>query len=267
MNRIHDAFARARSEGRGALIVYLCAGDPSLEATRDIVWAVEDAGADMVELGMPYSDPIADGPTIQAAAERALKAGTKVAGVIDCAARIRERSEVPLVVLSSISPLFRFGLERFAQEAREAGIDGVLLSDLPPEEASDWCNLAARSALGTVFLVSPATPAERVRDVAALSTGFVYAVSRAGVTGAREELPADLPDLVQRIRAATDRPVAVGFGISTAEQVRAVCGVADGAIVGSAVVSVIAEAGDNPAPAAARFVRELAAGTSRRQQQ
>lgn len=266
MNRIHDAFARARAEGRGALIVYVCAGDPSLEATRDIVWAIEDAGADMVELGMPYSDPIADGPTIQAAAQRALKAGTKVAGVIECAARIRERSEIPLIIMSSVSPLFRFGLERFAQEAHEAGIDGVLLSDLPPEESDEWCDLGAGNDLGTVFLVSPATPAERVRRVAARSTGFVYAVSRAGVTGAREELPPDLPDLVRRIRAATDRPVAVGFGISTAEQVRAVCEVADGAIVGSAVVSVIAEAGEDPAPAAARFVKELAAGTSRRAQ-
>lgn len=266
MNRIHDAFARARSEGRGALIVYVCAGDPSLDATRDIAWAIEEAGADLVELGMPYSDPIADGPTIQAAAQRALKAGTKVAGVIECAAQIRERSEIPLVVMSSVSPLFRFGLARFAQEARAAGIDGVLLSDLPPEEADEWCATAAANNLGTVFLVSPATPAERVGGVAGRSTGFVYAVSRAGVTGARAQLPADLPDLVQRIRASTDRPVAVGFGISTAQQVQAVCEVADGAIVGSAVVSVIAEAGEAPAPAAAEFVKELAAGASRRAQ-
>lgn len=260
MNRIQAAFAKAKAEGRGALIIYVCAGDPSLEATREIAVAIAGAGADLVELGIPYTDPIADGPTIQAAAKRALKAGTKLAGVIECAAQIRAQSPVPLVVMSSVSPLFRFGLERFAQEAAEAGVDGVLLSDLPPEESVQWRALAAEAGLQTVFLVSPQSSEARVAAACTATTGFVYAVSRAGTTGARAELPPDLADLICRIRAATDKPVAVGFGVSTPEQVRTVWGLADGAIVGSAVVKVIAEGGDDPVGKAEAFVRELAAG-------
>lgn len=261
MQRIEAAFETAKAENRGTLIIYVCAGDPSLDATREIVLAVERAGADIVELGVPYTDPIADGPTIQAAAQRALKAGAKVAGVLGCAAQIRQESDIPLVIMSSISPIFRFGLERFAQEAKASGIDGILLSDMPPEEGAEWCEIAAQNQLGTVFLVSPATPEARISVAAEATTGFVYAVSRAGTTGARAELPEDLPDLIQRIRSVTDKPVAVGFGISTPEQVRSVCSIADGAIVGSAVVKVIAEAADDPAPAAEEFVRQLASGT------
>jgi tryptophan synthase alpha chain len=257
MDRLNAAFAAAKDAGRGALIIYVCAGDPSLDATAEIVVALERAGADVVELGVPYSDPIADGPTIQAAAARALKAGAKVAGVLACAARIRERSQIPLVIMSSVSPLFRFGLERFAAEAAAAGVDGVLLSDLPPEESGEWNELARRNELKTVFLVSPNTPPERVAKAAAATTGFVYAVSHAGVTGARSELPPHLKELVGGIRKVSERPVAIGFGISTAAHVRQVWEVADGAIVGSAVVKVIAANAQNPAPAAAEFVRGL----------
>ena len=269
MSRIHEAFGKAKAEGRGALIIYVCAGDPSLEATRDIVLAIAEAGADIVELGVPYTDPIADGPTIQAAAKRALKGGAKVAGVLECAAQIRAQSEIALVVMSSVSPLFRFGLERFGAEAKAAGIDGVLLSDLPPEESAEWRGIAAANGLQTVFLVSPQSSEARVQAAVAASTGFVYAVSRAGTTGARTELPADLPELIRRIRAGAGNgdvscfPVAVGFGISTPEQVRTVCGIADGAIVGSAVVKVIAEAGERAAEAAGELVRALAEGTIR----
>lgn len=265
MDRIGAAFAAAKDAGRGALIIYVCAGDPSLEATAQIVWALERAGADIVELGVPYSDPIADGPTIQAAAARALKAGAKVAGVLDCAARIRERSQIPLVTMSSVSPLFRFGLERFADQAAAAGIDGVLLSDLPPEESGQWTALAREAALKTIFLVSPNTPPERVAKATAATTGFVYAVSHAGVTGARSELPPNLRELVERIRAVSQRPVAVGFGISTAQHVRQVWEVADGAIVGSAVVKVIEANPQNPAPAVEEFVRRLRGTEDQRQ--
>jgi len=180
-----------------------------------------------------------------------------VAGVLACAARIRERSQIPLVIMSSVSPLFRFGLERFAAEAAAAGVDGVLLSDLPPEESGEWNELARRNELKTVFLVSPNTPPERVAKAAAATTGFVYAVSHAGVTGARSELPPHLKELVGGIRKVSERPVAIGFGISTAAHVRQVWEVADGAIVGSAVVKVIAANAQNPAPAAAEFVRGL----------
>lgn len=260
MSRIQQAFSQAKVEGRGALILYLCAGDPSLAATRDIVWAIEEAGADLVELGVPYSDPVADGPTIQAAAKRALKGGARVAGVLECVAQIRERSQIPLVIMSSVSPLFRFGLDAFATEAAAAGLDGVLLADLPPEESGEWRSLAEANHLSTVFLVSPATPPARIKLAADATTGFVYAVSRAGVTGARTELPPQLPEMIARIREVTDKPVAVGFGVSTHEHVRSVWQVADGAIVGSALVKVIAEAGENPAPAAAAFVRSLRGG-------
>lgn len=259
MQRIEDAFSRAKSESRGALVVYVCAGDPSLDVTRDVVLSVAAAGADIVELGIPYTDPVADGPTIQAAARRSLEGGTRVAGVLECAAQIRAQSDVPLVVMSSISPTFRFGLERFAGEAKAAGIDGVLFSDLPLEESGPWQAAAATSGLGTVFLVAPSTPQERMARISEATTGFVYAVARAGTTGARADLPEDLPYMLGRMREVTDKPIAVGFGISTPEQVRRVCAIADGAIVGSAVVRVIAEAKD-PAAEAGAFVAELAKG-------
>lgn len=259
MNRILAAFSAARSENRGALVVYVCAGDPSLEVTRDVVLAIAQAGADVVELGIPYTDPVADGPTIQAAARRALEGGTRVAGVLECAAQIRAQSQVPLVVMSSISPTFRFGLDRFAAEAKASGIDGVLFSDLPIEESGPWQEAAAAREVGTVFLVAPSTPQERMKRIAQATTGFVYAVARAGTTGAREKLPEELPAMLQRLRTTTDKPIAVGFGISTPEQVRTVCSLADGAIVGSAVVKTIAEAAD-PAAAAAELVGKLAEG-------
>lgn len=264
MERIHQAFAAARDENRGALVVYVCAGDPSLEVTREVVLAAAAAGADIIELGIPYTDPIADGPVIQAAASRALEAGARLAGVLQCAAQIREQSPVPLVVMSSVSPLFRFGLQRFATEAKAAGIDGVLLSDLPLEESVNWCEIAQTHDLGTVFLVSPSTPPKRAARITAATTGFVYLVSRAGVTGARAELPPELPQLVESIRATTDLPIAVGFGVSTPAHVQQVSRIADGAIVGSAVVKLIEEAGAADAPReAGRFVSELVAGTRR----
>jgi len=257
MERIQAAFDDARTTGAGALVIYVCAGDPSLEATREIVPAVARAGADIVELGIPYTDPIADGPTIQAAAKRSLQAGATVAGVLQCAAQIRDQSQVPLVIMSSVSPLFRFGLERFARQAAQAGVDGVLLSDLPSHESDEWCAAAATNGVATVHLVAPSSSDQRLRAAADRTTGFIYAVSRAGVTGARDDLPEGLPRFVGRIRDITDKPVAVGFGISTAQQVGSVLQIADGAVVGSAVVQAIVDAPDDPAVAAEKFVRGL----------
>ena len=264
MNSIQQTFANSRQAGRGVLVVYVTAGDPSLEETVKIVTTVADSGAGIVELGIPYSDPLADGPTIQAASQRALTAGATIQGVFDCAAQIRQHTSIPLVIMTCYNPILQFGPEAFAQEASKVGIDGILASDLPPSEAEQWCAIAAEHELATVFLVAPTTPPQRVARVVECTTGFVYAVARPGVTGARDELPNDLKNSVARIREGTDLPIAVGFGISTPEQVGAVCDIADGAIVGSAVINIIAEASDSEArlQQVSQFTRDLAAATS-----
>ena len=262
MARLDASFARARAEHRGHLIVYLTAGDPSLEATAELVLAFQEAGVDAVELGIPFSDPLADGPIIQAAAQRALDRGCTVRGVLDCVRRIRQQSAMPLAFMTCYNPVLQMGPERFAEEARAAGGDAVLVTDLPPAEAGEWTEVLAANELGAIFLVAPSSTPERVSLAAKLSTGFVYCVSRPGVTGVRKDLPADLTGLVARIRRITERPVAVGFGVSTAKHVRDVCRVADAAIVGSAMVRTIAEAADTAEAlrAATPFARELAAG-------
>ena len=263
MNPIQKTFAANRAAGRGTLIIYLTAGDPDLDATVDIVATLAQSGADIVEVGIPYSDPLADGPTIQAASQRALEHGATVQGVFDCIAKIRQRTQIPLVIMTCFNPILQYGPERFAREAARVGVDGVLASDLPPSESDEWCATAAEHGLATVFLVAPTTPEQRIGEVVERTTGFVYAVSRPGVTGAREELPMDLTDSVARIRQATDLPVAVGFGISTPEQVAAVCRIADGTIVGSALVDIIAGAQDDGSllDQVAQFVSGLAAAT------
>jgi tryptophan synthase alpha chain len=263
MSRLGDAFTRARAEDRGALVVYVTAGDPNLGVTRELVPLLARAGADVIELGMPYSDPVADGPTIQAAGQRALAAGATVDGILDMVRAVRARCDVPLVFMTCYNPVLQHGLEHFAAGAAAAGIDGVLISDLPPEESEDWCRIAWASGLDTIFLASPTTPPARARLIADLARGFVYAVARAGVTGAQAELPPDLPDLIRRLRGVTDKPIAVGFGISTPAQVRQVCEIADGAIVGSAVVKLIEEMGgaEDVFYTAPNFVSALAAAT------
>ncbi len=265
MSRIAEAFDSARRENRGALVIYITAGDPSLAVTRQLVPVIARAGADIIELGMPYSDPIADGPTIQAAGQRALKAGTTVEGIFETVRAIRQGCDVPIVIMTCFNPILQHGLDGFARRAADAGVDGVLVSDLPPEEAGEWVDAAWRHGLDTIFLAAPTTPPERARQIARLSRGFVYAISRPGVTGARDKLPPDLEDLVARLRQSTDLPIAVGFGISTPEQVRAVCRIADGAIVGSAVVDIIARLGgaEDVFYAVEEFVSSLAAATHR----
>jgi len=241
MGRIGERFARRRAEGRSAFVAFLTAGDPSLDRTVAAALELEAAGTDVLELGVPFSDPLADGPVIQRASERALRRGVTLFSVLDTARRIRERSALPLVLFSYYNPLLRHGLGRLTGEAKEAGIDGVLVTDLPPEEAGEWLAAARAADLDTVFLASPTSPKERLARVAEASRGFVYAISRTGVTGEQGSLSADARPLVERLRALTDVPVAIGFGLSTPEQVSEAGRVADGVVVGSALVRFLEE--------------------------
>jgi tryptophan synthase alpha chain len=241
VSRIGERFARRRAERRPAFVAFVTAGDPSLERTVELAAELDEAGVDVLELGVPFSDPVADGPVIQRACERALARGVTLARVLEAVRGIRRRSAIPLVLFSYANPLLRYGLERLTREAREAGVDGVLVTDLPPEEADGWLERARAAELDTVFLAAPTSPDERLRRVAAASRGFVYAISRTGVTGERDALSADARPLVARLRQLTDEPVALGFGIATPEQVKAAAEVADGVVVGSALVRYLEE--------------------------
>jgi len=241
MTRIGDRFARRKAEGRTAFVAFLTAGDPSIERTVEAARALDAAGADVLELGVPFSDPLADGPVIQRASERAIARGVALRHVLEAVREIRRSSELPLLLFSYFNPLLQHGLERLAADAKESGVDGVLVTDLPPEEAGEWIAHARKADLDTVFLASPTSPDERLSKVAEASRGFVYAVSRTGVTGERQSLSADARPLVERLRARTSVPVALGFGLSTPEQVREAAAVADGVVVGSALVRFLEE--------------------------
>jgi tryptophan synthase alpha chain len=247
LTRLASAFARIRGNGapRG-LVTYVTAGDPDLERSVEILKALDRGGADVLEVGVPFSDPLADGPVIQRATERALAAGTTLPRVLEIVGRLRETVDRPIVIFSYANPVLRMGAEQFATRAAQAGVDGVLMLDLPVEEADDFRTLLAGRGIDTIFLLSPTTTDERIRKAAALGSGFLYAISRLGVTGARDEIAAGAREIVQRIRAVTDLPVALGFGISKPEHVREVGRWADAAVVGSALVNVIAEAGAAP---------------------
>lgn len=244
--RIAACFTRAKDERRCALVAYLTAGDPNPELTPDIALAMERGGADVLELGVPFSDPIADGPVIQRASDRALKAGTTVKRVLEIARAIRARSQMPIVLFSYLNPLLRYGLERLCADAREAGVDGVLFTDLSVEEAQAPLEPLRRAGLDTVFLAAPTSTERRLRLVSELSTGFVYVVSRTGVTGERDSMAGSAASLVERLRQLTSKPLAVGFGISRREHVEAVAAYADGAVVGSAFMRVIEEHAGRP---------------------
>ncbi len=263
MTRIRKAFAEARKAGRPALVVFVEAGDPDLATTARLLPSLAAAGADVLEMGIPFSDPIADGPVIQRAHERGLASGTTLGAALDLLSGLRRDGfDAPVVLFSYANPILAMGEEAFAARAAAAGADGVLVTDLPPEEGKRLSALLRRAGLDPVYLVAPTSSDERLRRAAALSRGFVYLVSRAGVTGARAALPEDLAPLVERVkRQVTRLPVAVGFGLSTPEQVAAVGRLADGAVVGSAVVSRMEEAlgeGRDPVDAAAGMVRALA---------
>ncbi|OGQ48321.1 MAG: tryptophan synthase subunit alpha [Deltaproteobacteria bacterium RIFCSPLOWO2_02_44_9] len=238
-NRIQKTFARLMVKGEKALITFITAGDPNLQATKDIVFALEKAGADIIELGIPFSDPMADGPTIQAASERALKKGTTLGDVLDLVRDIRKVSEIPIILFGYYNPIFIYGVKRFAKDAKDAGADGVLVVDLPPEEAQELKVHTDRNGLDLIFLLTPTSDDSRMRLVAEMASGFIYYVSVAGITGARKELSDTIQKYVKKVRQFTPLPVGVGFGISTPQQVMEVSRYADAVIVGSAIVKVI----------------------------
>jgi len=257
--RISLRFAELRASGELGIIAYITAGDPSLDATYKFVLALAEAGADVIELGIPFSDPLADGPTIQRASERALKAGTTLPGVIELVRRLRQSSQVPLILFGYYNPIFQMGVEKFAAAASSAGADGVLVTDLTPEESVDYRCVLAAHHLDTVFLGAPTSTDERLAAIAAVTTGFLYLISRTGVTGAKDALPDELPALLRRARAITNLPIAVGFGISLPGHVAVLGGLADAAVIGSALVSEIenAKSVDAAATALAARIRSL----------
>jgi len=248
-----------RFDYKPGLVIYLTAGDPTLDATREIALASIDAGADVIELGVPFSDPLADGPVIQRAMERAVAKGTRLKDVLELAQEIRAaRPTAGLVIFSYLNPILRYGLHQFADAAAAAGVDGVLVTDLIVEEADEYLREMARVGLAPIFLAAPTSPDERLKDIATHSKGFVYAISRVGITGKQQSLTSDAAALVQRIRQYTRLPVAVGFGISNAEHVAQVAEFADAAVIGSAIVELIERSSPESAPAAvSRFIKGL----------
>jgi tryptophan synthase alpha chain len=240
--RIARRFAQLAKAGELGLVAYLTAGDPTLDASERIIFAVARAGADVIELGVPFSDPVADGPTIQRASERALRSGTNLSEVLALARRLRAHTEVPLVLFSYFNPILQMGLETFAQSAAQSGIDGVLATDLTAEESAEYRQRLQAHSLDTIFLGAPTSTDVRLEQIAACSTGFLYLISRTGVTGTRDSLPQDLPALLGRARRFCKLPIAVGFGISRPEHVSALAGLADAAVVGSALVAEVERA-------------------------
>ncbi len=263
MSRIAEAFARARARNRAAFIAYLCAGDPDFEASVGACLAVAGSGADILELGVPFSDPLADGPTNQLAAQRALAAGMTTARVFELVRRVRAASAIPIVLYTYYNLVFSNGVDAFVKAASEAGVDGMLTLDLPPEEGAEVAEASRRHGLDVVLIVAPTTTDARIEKIAAAATGFIYYVSREGVTGVREELAAGIPAAVDRIRRRSSLPIAVGFGIASREQVAAVAAHADGVIVGRALVNLLRDNAADPgriAPALAARTADLAAG-------
>jgi tryptophan synthase alpha chain len=248
-------------KNKPALVAYLTCGDPDLHTTREVALAAISAGAEIIELGVPFSDPVADGPVIQRASERALKNGVSLDQVLDLAGEIRNKSDAGLIVFSYFNPILRLGMEKFAAKAAQIGVDGALITDLPVEEAAEYLRHMRKRNLSTVFLAAPTSPDERLKRIADASTGFVYAVSRTGVTGTRKELPEDAHKLVRRMRKFTKLPIAVGFGISVPEQFAAVGAFADAAVVGSAIVQTIESNPGTEAQAVAKFIKQLSAAS------
>ena len=246
MSRIRETFAALKHLGRGGFIPFITAGDPDLTTTELLLSELAAVGADIIELGVPFSDPVADGEVIQRASERALRNGVTLRDALTCIARARQNIDVPIVLFSYFNPLLKFGEDRLAEEAKRAGVDAVLVTDLTPEEAQTWTEKLIQRGLDPIFLVAPTTSDDRLAQIAKQARGFIYAVSRAGVTGARDQLTSDAAALVKRVRAVTDLPVAVGFGVSTAEHVREVWRFADAAVVGSAIVSQIEKLAGSP---------------------
>jgi tryptophan synthase alpha chain len=245
-DRLSDTFTRLRAEKKPGLVTYTTAGDPDLPRSAEILKALDRAGADVLEVGVPFSDPLADGPVIQRATERAIAAGGSLRASLAMIAKVRPHIQAPIVIFSYANPMLRLGLDAFARQAAEAGVDGVLALDLPIEEAGGFRETLSGSGIDTIFLLSPTTTDARIKTAAALGRGFLYGISRLGVTGARSDVASGAKDMVGRIRAHTSMPIALGFGISRPEHVAEVCAYADAAVVGSALVSTIAEASAGP---------------------
>jgi tryptophan synthase alpha chain len=241
MNRVDIKFRQLKKQKRKAFIAYITAGDPNLNTTARLVPALEKAGVDMIELGIPFSDPLADGPTIQAASERALKVDTTLRKTFAVVARLRNKVSIPIVFMTYYNPVLRYGLGSFFDSCKSAGVDGVIIPDLPCEEAKELVRLGRKKGIATIFLAAPTSTAASIKAIAKNSSGFIYYVSLTGVTGARSRLASDIASNVRRIKAVTDKPVAVGFGISTSSQARQLAKTADGVIVGSAIVKIIGE--------------------------
>ena len=269
MSRISTLFERTRAEGRPALIAYLTAGDPDPSHAVGLVRALERGGADLIELGVPFSDPIADGPVIQRAADRALRAGTTLRQVLEIAAEIRRHSEIPLLLFTYLNPVMRYGVDKLAADAVRNGIDGCLLTDVSVEEAEAYVGCCRAAGLDTVFLAAPTSTDRRLQLVAKYSSGFIYLVSRTGVTGEQSSVGASAGELVRRMRSVTDLPLAVGFGISTPEHVAQVGALADGVVIGSAIVRTIEKHGNTPELESEleKFMRNLAGGIAREARQ
>ena len=246
MSGIEERFSRLRKAGQTGLVTYVTAGDPDLARSADIIRRLDRAGADVLEIGVPFSDPLADGPVIQRATERALAAGTTLAGVLDMLKSLRASISAPVVIFSYANPILRMGLETFVNDARAAGVDGVLTLDMPPEEGETFRTAFARAGIDTIFLLSPTTTVERIRRASELGSGFLYGISRLGVTGVRDTVDDSARELAMRVKPETRLPLALGFGISRPEHVRAIGQWADAAVVGSALVRVIAEHGQAP---------------------
>ncbi|MFZ0519512.1 MAG: tryptophan synthase subunit alpha [Candidatus Acidiferrales bacterium] len=268
--RIARRFRELADASELGLVAYVTAGDPSLAATEKIVLAAAEAGADVIELGVPFSDPVADGPTIQRASDRALRSGTTLAGVIELVRKIRVHSDVPLILFTYFNPILQMGLDKFAKASASAGADGVLATDLTPEEAEEYRATMHTHGLDTIFLAAPTSTDARLAQIAHATTGFLYLISRSGVTGAREVLPPELPALVRRTRKFTSLPIAVGFGISLPTHVTVLGGIADAAVVGSAIMAEVekADTAEEAANAVGALIRSLKSaarnGVSRR---
>ena len=262
MGRIEATFDMLKQAGERALIPFITAGDPDLARTEELIHALVDAGADLIELGFPFSDPMADGPTIQASSERALASGTTLKGILDVVSRVREHTNVPIVLMGYYNQIFRYGAERFAADAAKAGVDGLLLVDLPPEEAGEIHGTLKETGIRLITLLAPTTPPHRAKRLAAAAEGYVYYVSMTGVTGTRQIDAAGISDAVATVRMQSPVPVAVGFGISSPTDAAAVAGFADAVVVGSALVRIIQAHGESPdlTGRVKDFVKSLKAG-------
>ncbi|MBI5024351.1 MAG: tryptophan synthase subunit alpha [Candidatus Omnitrophica bacterium] len=263
-NRIDVKFKELKKKKKKAFIAFITTGDPDLRTTERLVLAFEGAGVDIVELGVPFSDPLADGPTIQAASQRALKKHVNLENILATVKRVRQRSQIPIALMTYYNPVFHYGEERFARKAKTCGVDGIIVPDLPPEEGDGLIRAARENGLVTVFFLAPTTTQRRMKRIVNASTGFIYYVSLTGVTGARQKLPRTITGQVKLARKLTHKPICVGFGISTPAQVKMVANVADGVIVGSAIVNAIAQNKGKKQLVAnvARFVQKLSRNLS-----